>query len=224
MDVTYVNKQRESNTDHPSEFPGLPVWHTPMTMAIAKKVSTKAPASSHSVRGTYGATVNDAKEWGRVLTEVKRIDRLLLLTRVCAILCAIGIIVSSSFFINEGIFKLGSTLNAGIKGMWQVNRVAQSAIDVIYIVEEEWVECPPSGISKLNDTVSVYGWCPLKRDELIEACSATRDQNVSIPTLSLECNVTDIPFQRGMVALLDIFGSISLASNKNSMRISVGSA
>jgi hypothetical protein len=100
------------------------------------------------------------------------------------------------------VVKLASTLNAGIQGMWQANGVAQSGIDVINNFNQGQ-ENLTNSISELNDTVSVYGWCPLKRDDILELCNASGSANVSIANLSLECNVTDIPFEQEMTSLFE---------------------
>ena len=149
--------------------------------------------------------------------------RILFWTRIIAIVSGIGVILSTSVFINEGIVKLAATLDTGIVGMKQTKEIIEGGIDIILSFQE--IRNNASGVlDALHSTVANASWCPLKREDLIESCSALLDRNdtaldaIFATNGTLQdaingtgCEVLGYPMQEVLIKLFVIYQSISLS-------------
>ena len=179
-------------------------------------------ASSHNVivedDDNGGATLaelprNGDERQDNHIRQRKRTDRLLSWTRIIAIASGICAIVSSSVFVNEGIFKLAATLDAGIVGMEHVSGILLDGIDIINTYEERRFNVSHA-LTDLNSTVLTVDWCPSRREELTEPCSgAITDTNATTVGAINEtaCEILGVPLQGALTTLLMVFQVVSTA-------------
>ena len=141
-------------------------------------------------------------------SQVKRVDRQILWTRIIVIISGIAVIGASIFFINEGMNKLGKTLDAAIDGTEQIKGLTENAIVIIDAFQEGGAN-RTDAIAELNLTVSTSGWCPVKRKELIEACiEEIVIENFTIAGFNVtNCTITGLPFQEELKTLLEFLNS-----------------
>lgn len=140
--------------------------------------------------------------------QVKRVDRQILWTRIIVIISGIAVIGASIFFINEGMNKLGKTLDAAIDGTEQIKGLTENAIVIIDAFQEGGAN-RTDAIAELNLTISTSGWCPVKRKELIEACiEEIVIENFTIAGFNVtNCTITGLPFQEELKTLLEFLNS-----------------
>lgn len=139
-------------------------------------------------------------------------DRLLFWTRIIAIASGVVAVVSSSVFVNEGVFKLAATLDAGIVGMQHVNGILLDGIDIINTYQERRFSAF-NALADLNSTVLTVDWCPLRREEFIESCGAITAANSTTagPINETACEIMGVPLQGALATLLMVYRIVSTA-------------
>jgi hypothetical protein len=162
------------------------------------------PPSDVDIDGHKESSSDESTELFKV--HMKRYNSRLLCARIAVIFSGLSMIVFSAAFIEEGMNKIRITLNTAVEGLDEVSGLIYDGIGLIddFFEEQDNVTV---AIGTYQLTVDEYGWCPLKRDELIQQCNFSRNETGGGVLGSTACNVT-IPFHDAVVSLETVIGDL----------------